>query len=132
MAKKKLFISFDYDNDKKYRNLLIAWDKNDHFDFEFYDESVSVAVDSEDANYIRSVIKKKIEAADALLCIVGEETHKSRWCAWEIQTAKNLKKGLIGVKTDSNNTSPAELLESGAAWAMSFSFEAIKKAVESL
>jgi hypothetical protein len=27
MAKKKVFISYDYDNDKHYKNLLLAWDK---------------------------------------------------------------------------------------------------------
>ena len=129
MSKKNIFISFDYDNDKHYKNLLVAWNKNDLFDFEFYDESVSVAVNSDDAAYIRSVIKKKIENTDILLCVVGEETHKSGWCAWEVETAKKLGKGLVGVKTNSNNTSPAELLGSGAKWAMSFTFDAIQKAV---
>lgn len=132
MTKMIMFISFDYENDKHYKNLLVAWDQNDLFDFEFYDESVSVAVNSDDAKYIRSVIRKKIEVADALLCIVGEETHKSGWCAWEIETAKGLKKGLLGVKTDPTNESPVELLGSGACWAMSFAFEEIKKAIESL
>ena len=130
MPKKKKFISFDYDNDKHYKNLLVAWDKNDLFSFEFYDESVSVAVNSEDAAYIRSVIKKKIESAGILLCIVGEETHSSNWCSWEIETAKDLGKALVGVKPNSNNTSPAELLGSGATWAMSFTFDAIQKTVD--
>ena len=130
MSKKRIFISFDYDNDKHYKNLLVACDKNDLFDFEFFDESVTVAVNSDDAAYIRSVIKKKIENATILLCIVGEETHKSGWCSWEIETAKGLGKGLVGVKTNSNNTSPLELLNSGATWAMSFTFDAIQKAVD--
>ena len=132
MSKKKIFISFDYDNDKHYKNLLVAWDKNDLFDFEFYDESVSVVVNSEDAAYIRSVIKKKIESADILLCIVGEETHKSGWCSWEIETAKSLGKSLLGVKTSPGNTSPSELLGSGASWAMTFTLDGIKEAVETV
>lgn len=33
MAKKKVFVSFDYDDDKNYRNLLKAWDANPDFDF---------------------------------------------------------------------------------------------------
>lgn len=41
MAKIGVFISFDYDNDKHYKNLLVAWDKNDLFDFNFYDGSVT-------------------------------------------------------------------------------------------
>jgi len=53
MAKKKIFISYDYDNDKHYKNLLVAWDKNNLFDFSFYDASVDVSVDSEDADISR-------------------------------------------------------------------------------
>ncbi len=130
MADATIFISFDYDNDRHYKNLLVAWDKNDKFNFKFYDSSVTVAVNSEDASYIRSVIKKKIEAADYLLCIVGEETSKSDWVSWEINTAKSLGKKLIGVKTSSTNTTPSPLLNAGAKWAMSFTFDAIKKAVD--
>jgi hypothetical protein len=28
MPKTSVFISFDYDNDRNYKNLLVAWDKN--------------------------------------------------------------------------------------------------------
>jgi hypothetical protein len=130
MGKPTVFISFDYEKDRKYKNLLVAWDKNDRFNFKFYDSSVTVAVNSDDAAYIRSVIKGKISDAQYLLCIVGEETHKSGWVSWEIDTAKSLGKQLIAVKTASSNTTPPNLLNSGARWAMSFTFEAIKKAVE--
>jgi len=51
MAKKKVFISYDYDHDKHYKNLLLAWDKNSEFDFSFYDTSVDVSVDSTDAAF---------------------------------------------------------------------------------
>ena len=131
MANKTIFISFDYDNDRHYKNLLVAWDKNDLFDFKFYDGSVAVAVDSEDAAYIRRRINEKINAAGYLLCIVGTDAHKSEWIAWEIDTAKALGLSLIAVKTASSNTSPAGLLNAGATWARSFTFESIKTAVDS-
>ena len=34
MATKKVFVSYDYVNDKHYKNLLLAWDANR--DFAFY------------------------------------------------------------------------------------------------
>jgi hypothetical protein len=40
MAKKRVFISYDYKNDKNYRDLALAWDKNANHDFNFYDMSV--------------------------------------------------------------------------------------------
>ena len=106
MAKKAIFISYDYDNDKHWKNLLVAWDKNGEFDFTFYDASVDVSVDSTDAAAIKRVISARINSAKRFLCIVGEHTHKSGWVKWEIEKAVELKRKLIAVKTDTENTSP--------------------------
>jgi MTH538 TIR-like domain (DUF1863) len=130
MAKKSVFISFDYDNDKHYKNLLLAWDKHDDFDFGFYDGSLRESINSTNATYIKSLIKPKIVAASRLLCIVGTETSKSSWIDWEIQTAKDNYKKLIGVKIAKDNTSPSGLIGAGATWALSFNFDAIKKALD--
>ena len=67
MAKKKVFISYDYDHDKHYKNLLLAWDKNSEFDFSFYDTSVDVSVDSTDAAAIRRVISARINNSTYLI-----------------------------------------------------------------
>ena len=128
---KKIFISYDYENDSNYKNLLVAWDKNKEFDFNFYDGSVTAAIDSNDADYIKRRIKEKIDASTHLLCIVGKHTSKSKWVDWEIRTAIALKKKLIGVKIEKENTSPQSLLGGEATWALSFTFDSIKKAVDS-
>ena len=130
MAKRKIFISFDYDNDSHYKNLLVAWDKNQHFDFSFYDGSVTVPVNSGSAGPIRRVISQRIAACPRFLCIVGEKTHRSNWVSWEIDKAVEMSRSLIAVKTDRHNTTPPNLLNAGAAWALSFSFDAIKKALD--
>lgn len=77
------------------------------------------------------MIRPKIQASSNLLCIVGEKSWESPWINWEIQTAIDLKKKLIGVKIEKANKSPAALLNTGATWALSFNFDAIKKAIES-
>lgn len=130
MAKKKIFISYDYDNDKHYKNLLVAWDKNGLFDFSFYDGSVTTPVNSTNAAAIKRVISQRISASPRFLCIVGKHTHKSDWVAWEIDKAVELKKKIIAVKTDRSNTTPNGLYGVGATWALSFTFDSIKKAIE--
>jgi hypothetical protein len=130
VAKKRIFISYDYDNDRHYKNMLLAWDKNNEFDFELYDGSLKVAIDSTDAAYIKSKIRPLIEKATHLLCIVCTACGNNKWIEWEVQTAVNLKKKLIGVKIEKSCTSPAVLLNNGAKWALSFNFDAIKKAVD--
>lgn len=130
MAKKKIFISYDYDNDKQYKNMLLAWDKNADFDFSFNDQSADVSIESTNAAVIKRAISAKINASTYFLCLVGKKTSKSSWVDWEIDKAKELKKRLVCVKIDATNTTPSGLLGAGASWAMSFTFDAIKKAIE--
>ena len=130
MAKKRVFISYDYDNDKHYKNLLVAWDKNKEFDFAFYDASIDVSVDSTNAEAIKRAISARIGSAAYFLSIVGEETYKSGWVAWEIDKAVELKRKVIAIKTGKDNTSPLGLYGIGAKWALSFTFASIKKAID--
>ena len=130
MAKKTIFISYDYDNDSYWKNLLLAWAKNSQFAFTFNDASVDVSVDSTDAAAIKRAISRRINGATRFLCIIGKQTHKSAWVKWEIEKAVELERKLIAVKTNAENTSPNGILGVGASWAMSFTFDAIKKAVD--
>jgi hypothetical protein len=123
--KKKVFVSYDYDNEKHYKNLLLAWDSNSNFDFSMHDHSVDISVNSVNASAIKSVISRKINEATYFLVIVGKQTNKSSWVKWEINKAVELGKKIIAVKTDRENVSPDELLGVGANWAMSFTYNAI-------
>jgi len=129
---RKIFISYDYDNDKHYKNLLVAWDKNKEFDFNFYDQSVDVSVNSDDAAAIRRVISARISDSTLFLCLIGTQTHQSNWIDWEIRKAIELKKKIVAVKINSTNSSPSALIGNTDAWAMSFTFDSIKNAIESV
>src|SRR5690349_17381170 len=122
MARKTVFISFDYDNDRHYKNLLTAWDANKEFDFELYDASLKDPVDSNNASYIKSQIRPKIKAASHFLCLIGRECAKSRWIEWEIERAIEYSKKLIAVKIQKDFDTPSALYNQGATWALSFDF----------
>lgn len=130
MAKEKVFVSYDYDNDKNYKNLLLAWDANGDFDFSLYDQSVDVSVDSTDDAAIKRVISARINKSTFFLCLVGNKTHRSSWVAWEIKKAVELKKKIIAVKIERSNKTPFELCGIGASWALSFTFDSIKNAID--
>lgn len=130
MAKKKVFISYDYDNDRHYKNLLAAWDKNSEFDFGFRDQSADVSIGSTNAAAIKRAISAKINNAIYFLCIVGKKTYNSDWVTWEIDKTVELKKKIVAVKTDQSNTTPSGLYGVGASWAMSFTFDSIKNAID--
>lgn len=127
--KKRVFISYDYENDKHYKNLLLAWDKNKQFDFYISDYSADVSVNSKDASAIKSTISRYINQGTVFLVIVGKKTHKSNWVKWEIEKAVELKKKIVAVKTDRENITPEELYGIGASWAMSFTQESITNAL---
>lgn len=129
MAKNKVFISYDYANDRRYKNLLLAWDRNQVFDFSISDLSADISINSVDAGAIKSVLSRYINQATYFLVIVGEETHESEWVCWEIEKAVSLGKRIIAVKTNKGNISPEELIGVGASWAMSFTYDAIVGAI---
>jgi hypothetical protein len=126
--RKKIFVSYDYDNDRHYRYLLSAWDANRAFAFSFDDHSTPL-INSTNGARIRAAITRRLQGADYLLVIVGQRTHRSKWVAWEIAKAKELGLRLIAVKVVSSYPSPPGLLSAGAVWARSFSADGVARAV---
>ena len=129
MSKNKVFIGYDYDNDKAAKDRLLGWDVNKEFDFSFYDRSFDFAVDSDEANVVKQDLATRIGDASHFLCIVGKETYRSAWMVWEIRKAIELRKKLVAAKTDSINNSPTAMQGVGASWSTMFNFDSIKKAM---
>ncbi len=128
---KRVFVSYDYDNDRRYKDLLAAWNANRRFSFVWEDHSTK-RIDSREAGPIKAAITRRLKEADILLVLIGERTADSAWVAWEIQRAKDLGLDLVGVKLKKTFISPPELLSSGASWAASFSEKAIVDALGKL
>jgi hypothetical protein len=95
---KKVFISFRGEDEFKVNTLRgLAQFKN--VSFVMNDVSLRKAIDSKDDTYIRSVIRPKIRECDICLCMIGENTHRSRkWVAWEIQLAGDEHKEIIAMR----------------------------------
>lgn len=138
MAKKRVFVSFDYTNDKHYKFLLDAWDKNKNMDFVFEDCS-SDEIQSNDVSVVKAGLTRRINTTTYTLVIIGKEANKKHpdsyeigyknWINFEIAKSKQHGNKLVGVKIDRSYESPEELLNSGASWAMSFTQDAIIKAL---
>jgi len=129
MAKNKVFIGYDFDNDKASKDRLLGWDVDKEFDFASYDRAFDVAVDSAEAAAFKQDLAARLGDSSYFLCIVGKETYHSGWMAWEIRKAVELKKKLVAAKTDSTNNSPTAMQGVGASWSTTFNFDSIKKAM---
>lgn len=90
MNKKRVFISFRAE-DKNRVNGLRLLAANDRFDIEFYDESVRIAINSQNEPYIKTKILEKIKRTTVTICMVSELTHTSEWVDWELE--KSYAKG---------------------------------------
>jgi hypothetical protein len=134
----EVFVSFDYENDRRYKFLLEAWNENPQFQFTFADRS-SREVQSNDVGRVKAAITQKIRSATSTLVIVGEyanQPHKDRmligyrnWINFEIAQSKACGNQLVAVKLNRTFESPDELRNANARWAMSFSQDAILKAI---
>ena len=94
----KAFISFRGEDEFKVWTLRgLAEFRN--VTFEMDDKSLRQAIDSRDDTYIRSVIRPKVKAADVCICMIGENTHRSRkWVPWEIGLAIEERKRVVAMK----------------------------------
>lgn len=141
MAKKTVFVSFDYEDDKDYKFLLQAWDANKDFEFSFSDRS-SGEINSNNIGRVKAALTRKIKSAKHTLVIVGKNANKKHkdsdligyrnWINFEIAKSKECKNKIVGVKIDKSYKSPEELLDSGASWAMSFKQDSIISALSDL
>ncbi|MEO5644204.1 MAG: TIR domain-containing protein [Bacteroidia bacterium] len=129
-ARRKVFISYHYEQDRHYKNLLLAWDSKGSFDFHMRDYSADVSIDSTEGAVIKRIISTKINKGNYFVVLVGKETRKCEWVKWEIAKAKELKKKIVAVKIDRCNETPDELYGAGAAWALSFKLESINNAIK--
>lgn len=136
--KKKLCISFDWHNDRDYRNMLSAWLANPGNPVDFHDLTPG-AIDTDDVGRVKAVLTRQIREATHTLVLIGEHANTKHrdsakigtrnWIWWEIEQTKAEEKGLIAVKIKSSNPTPDPLYSSGAKWAMSFTQDAILKAI---
>jgi hypothetical protein len=136
--KKRVFISFDYDNDKHYRYLLSALKANPGSQVEFIDVTPG-EIQSYDVGRIKAVLTSKIRSATHTLVIVGEHANsyhrdsakigERNWQWWEIEQSRAEGKRFIAVKIKSTNTTPDPLYGTGAIWAYGFDVAPIVKAV---
>ncbi|NCS98748.1 hypothetical protein GW764_01030 [Candidatus Parcubacteria bacterium] len=134
----KVFVSFDYTDDRRYRHLLQAWHENPKFQFVF-DDATSGEINSINVGRIKAALTLKIKEATHILVIVGENAntpHRNRglighknWINFEINQAKKLGKRIAVVKLDRTYESPDELSGARVSWAFSFTEQNIVKAL---
>ena len=93
-TKPKVFISFDFDNDKFLRNSIVGQAKLSNSPFEMSDWSMKEAAPQRDWE---ARAKARISRSDMVIVIVGPKTHKASGVLKEIKMARDLNKPIYQV-----------------------------------
>ena len=97
-AQKRVFISFDYDNDEQVKILLAGQAKNPDSPFEFKDNSVKEHLTGE----WKQKVRQRMANIDVVVVLCGTTTHTARGVAEELIIAKELNKPYFLLKAYSN------------------------------
>ena len=84
MTRKRVFVSFDFDNDNELRGNLIAQAKMPDSPFGLTDCSVKAPIDEKWKREVRD----RIRSADLMIVICGEHTHDAAGVAAEVTIAR--------------------------------------------
>ena len=94
MAKKKVFVSFDFDNDKVIKDFIIGQSRLQDSPFEVIDNSLKEAAPMKTwEDKARAAIKR----SDIVVVMVGPKTHKAPGVLKEVQMARDEGKQIVQV-----------------------------------
>ncbi|MBF0133467.1 MAG: TIR domain-containing protein [Magnetococcales bacterium] len=85
MAKKRVFVSFDYPDDLGLKNLLVGQSRNPNSPFEIVDWSMKESAPQ--ANWV-DFAEKRIKSVDLVIVLVGSKTYKAKGVHEEINLAR--------------------------------------------
>jgi hypothetical protein len=94
MNKKKVFISFDFDQDKALKDLLIGQSNNPDCPFDVIDSSLKEAVPEEGWE---EKARQKILNADHVIVLVGAMTHRAPGVLKEVTLARKHHKKIVQI-----------------------------------
>lgn len=100
MAKKRAFISFDFDHDEDLRNLLVGQAKNPDSPFDIADWSVKEPLSG---NW-KEKVRERIRKTDLTIVICGEWTHTATGVAEELRITREEGKPYFLLRGRSNKT----------------------------
>ncbi len=103
MAKKRVFVSFDFDNDRVLKDFIIGQSKNEDSPFEIVDHSLKEAAPEKEWEKKAAAA---IARAEIVLVMVGEKTYKAPGVLKEVAMARQAGVKIVQVigRKDGNYT----------------------------
>lgn len=92
-----VFISHSWDHVEDLRNLRKLLKNRGYFNVEFKEVPPDSPINSQNSEYVKRVLRKRIEDSNVVLGIAGMYASYSDWMDWELSTAISKGKKVVGV-----------------------------------
>lgn len=132
---RKVFVSYHHGKDQSRANYLRTVYGSDNT---LIDRSLPEALDSNDNDYILSIIRTRhLKNSTVTIVLVGEETYKRKWVDWEIYSSLRTysgrtRNGLLAIMLPGANVVPARLQDNiDSGYAVMMRWENISHQLES-
>jgi antiphage defense system Thoeris ThsB-like protein len=116
MARKRVFICFDYDHDEGAKTMLVGQAKLPDSPFDFADASVRDHLTGD----WKDKVRRRMDSVDVVIVLCGEWTHTAKGVAEELTIAREKFKTyfLLAAYSDKNCTKPttAQLSDKVYTW----------------
>lgn len=122
MAKKRVFVSFDFDKDKALKDFIIGQSKNEDSPFEVSDYSLKEA--EPEKEWLEKA-RAAISRAEVFIVMLGSNTRKASGVLKEVKIAKELDKKRFQIIGYKNGTEDWAVPDAGRTY--SWSWENLKK-----
>lgn len=93
----KIFISHSWSHTEDLEALQKLLNDRGYFNVEFLEATKKIPINSENAPYVKSVLKSKILQSDIVLGLAAIYASHSDWMIWELETAKANNIPIVGI-----------------------------------
>jgi hypothetical protein len=130
----RVFVGFSSE-DKRYFDLMKAWKYNKNMDFDFIDLQIDKEINSNNEQYIKSILRNKITRSGTFIQIIGDNTKsKHKYVRWEAEVAieKNCRLICVNLNGDRqmNETLTPPILKNKGAMFVPFNASIIQYALD--
>jgi hypothetical protein len=103
--KKRVFVSFDFDNDQNLKHLLVGQSQNKDVPFVFADWSMKEAAKQ---SQWRAEARARIRCCDIVIVLLGNDTHKAPGVLAEVEITRDEQVNIVQVRPQNSNATPVD------------------------
>jgi len=127
--RRRVFLSFHAEDRQQVQGFRLMV-MNPKVALDMYDGSLQDAIGSDRGAYIKAVLRPKIQRASVAVCLIGNGTAWRDWVDWELRTARDMGKGICGVRLKDSRGRTPPIFHEVAAPVAGWDIEQIIAAIE--